>query len=405
MKKLLYLLSVAVLIWSCDKVDEIDLPILDEPIVEEENVPASTLPEVLYAYTSGDEEDSQTRTFVENTKVLWNGGDNIFYCAGNRIGAEYKYEGEDKATKATFKKVGNGRSSEVTAAFPVGVFPYRDYFSAKFNSNEIEDESDDTWTISPDFEKNQNYVPNSFDKDANIMIAVGNGEDNNLSFRSACGYVVVRLYGINVTVNEVLLYADYDWGEPTPRIWGKLFDIEVDCNGNFKYNPGNPENGPMPNQVVLNCIDSKTQQGVRISEDPNNPTEFWFALPPVFLEKGFVLQIKDNYTNTQRVIKESTKSFEIERNKVKRMAAVDATNPARTNYLWYKIPAKIVKFDNFENSEEYFDAKIVEHSWDSSSSSTGDKMYYIKFDKPLTEIKAEAFKNTGVTERAEGNAK
>ena len=154
MKKLLYLLSVAALIWSCDKVDEIDLPILDEPIVEEEKVPASTLPEVLYAYSSGDEEDSQTRTFIdaEKMEILWNDGDNIFYCAGNIIGAEYKYDGEDKATKATFQKVGNGNSSEVEAAFPVGVFPYRSNYGAKFNSNVTDDESDDTWTITPDFD-------------------------------------------------------------------------------------------------------------------------------------------------------------------------------------------------------------------------------------------------------------
>ena len=397
MKRLLYLLSVVALIWSCDKVDEIDLPILDEPIVEEEKVPASTLPEVLYAYSSGDEEDSQTRTIVENNKVLWNDGDNIFYCAGNIIGAEYKYDGEDKATKATFKKFGDGNSSEVAAAFPVGVFPYRSNYGAKFNSNVTDDESDDTWTITPDFEKNQNYVPNSFDKDANIMIAAGNGEDNNLSFRNACGYVVIRLYGTNVTVNEVLLYAKYDVGEPTPRIWGKLYDIEVDCNGNISYKTGNPENGPMPNQVVLNCIDSNTGQGVRISEDPNNPTEFWFALPPVYLDKGFVLQVDDNYSNTQRVIKESTRSFTIERNKIKRMAAVDATNPQRTNILWYKTPTT----DNFEpiekfkndgewGKETYFNAKILDHGR-SDKNPNGHYMYYIEFDKPLTEIKAEAF--------------
>lgn len=404
MKRLLYLLSVAALIWSCDKVDEIDLPILDEPIVEEEKVPASTLPEVLYAHTSGDEEDSQTRTIVENNKVLWNNGDNIFYCVDKIIGAEYKYEGEDKAARATFNKVGNGNSSEVAAAFPVGVFPYRNYLGAKFNSNNIEDEVDDTWTITPDFEQSQNYVPNSYDKDANIMIAAGNGEDNNLSFRNACGYVVIRLYGTNVTVNKVRLYAKYDVGEPTPRIWGKLYDIEVDRNGNISYNTGNPENGPMPNQVVLNCIDSNTGQGVRISEDPNNPTEFWFALPPVDLDKGFVLQVDDNYSNTQRVIKESTRSFTIERNKIKRMAAVDATNPQRTNILWYKTPTT----DNFEpiekfknqgewDEETYFNAKISDHGG-SDNNPNGHFMYYIKFDRPLTEIKEEAFKNTGVTE-------
>ena len=402
MKRLLYLLSVAALIWSCDKVDEIDLPILDEPIVEEEKVPASTLPEVLYAYSSGDEEGSQTRTIAENNKVLWNDGDNIFYCAGNIIGAEYKYEGEDKATKATFQKVGDGNISEVEAAFPVGVFPYRNYFGAKFNSNNIEDEADDTWTITPDFEQFQNYVPNSFDKDANIMIAAGNGEDNNLSFRNACGYVVIKLYGRNVTVKTVQLHANPRDSESKPRICGKLYNIDVDTDGNLNYRKTNPTWEYWQNMVEVNCVDSDNPQGVRISEDPNNPTEFWFALPPMVLKDGFFLRVEDSNGNI--VGKNTDKSFEIERNKVKRMATIDASNPKRTHRLWYKTPTTnnndpIRTFDNEWNSYKYFDAKIIAHTWDYNSPNGKDhKMYYIEFDRPVTEIKAEAFKNAGLTE-------
>ena len=407
MKRLLYLLSVAALIWSCDKVDEIDLPILDEPIVEEEKVPASTLPEVLYAYSSGDEEDSQTRTFIdaEKMEILWNDGDNIFYCAGNIIGAEYKYDGEDGAARATFKKDGNGNSSEVAATFPVGVFPYKDNFGAKFNSNNIEDEADDTWTITPEFEMYQNYVPNSFDKDANIMIAAGKGEDNNLFFRNACGYVVIKLYGTNVTVNEVQFFANYKSEQSIPRIWGKLYDIKVDSDGKLTYQTNNLNYEPWQQMVSLNCIDSKTGQGVRISEDPNNPTEFWFALPPIILEDGIRIKVLDS-NNKQVLFKESTKSFEIERNKIKRMAALDASDPNRTRRLWYNTPKTgdssqpIAKFNNQDEwlTGKYFDANIIGHHWDRNNTPTGERMYYIEFDRPLTEIKAGAFEGTGVTE-------
>lgn len=403
MKKLLYLLSVAALIWGCDKVDEIDQPILDEPVVEEEEkVPASTLPEVLYAYSSGDEEGSQTRTFAENNKVLWNDGDNIFYCAGNIIGAEYKYDGEDGAAKATFKKVGDGNSNEVAAAFPVGVFPYNKYIGATYNSNVTDDETDDTWTITPDFEQFQNYVPNSFDKDANIMIAAGNGENNNLSFRNACGYVVIKLYGRNVTVKTVQLHANPRDSESKPRICGKLYNIDVDTDGNLNYRKTNPTWEYWQNMVEVNCVDSDNPQGVRISEDPNNPTEFWFALPPMVLKDGFFLRVEDSNGNI--VGKNTDKSFEIERNKVKRMATIDASNPKRTHRLWYKTPTTnnndpIRTFDNEWNSYKYFDAKIIAHTWDYNSPNGKDhKMYYIEFDRPVTEIKAEAFKNAGLTE-------
>lgn len=408
MKKFLYLLMAIALICSCEKNEEWDSPIPEKPIGGNEEMSTSTLPEQLYAYMADDEAgteaddeagDEQTRTFVENNKVLWHNGDDILYCTYNIIGAQYKFEGNYGVKKATFKKVGDGKSGEVAATFPVGVFPYRDYFGAKFNINDIEDETDNTWTITPDFEQYQNYVPNSFDKDANIMIAAGNGEDNNLTFRNACGYVVIRLYGTNVVINRVRLFAT-----PTgytipdqPRIWGKLYDIDVDTDGNLTYRKLNPAGIWFQNMIELNCVDSETQQGVRLSEDKNNPTEFWFAVPPMFLENGISITAIDS--NGNYINKESSGSFEIERNTVKRMAAVDATNSSRTTCLWYKTSEDepLSKFATEHESFKYFDAKIVSHR-ETVNDENKKWMTCIEFDRPLTEIKKDAFKDANLTE-------
>ena len=391
----------AALICSCEKNEELDTPIPEKPIVEKEELTNSTLPEFLYAYAAGNG-DNQTRTVVSNTDVLWNNGDNIFYCTGQTIGAEYKYEGTDAVAEASFEKVGDGNHSEVMSTFPVGVFPYRKYTGATFNVNKPDDETDDTWTITPNFEQDQNYVPNSFDKDANIMIATATNENNDLYFRNACGYVVVRLYGRNVTVKKVQLHANPRDSDSKPRIWGKLYNIDVDTDGNLTYRKTNPTWEYWQNMVEVNCVNSDNPQGVRISEDPNNPTEFWFALAPMVLKDGFYLRVEDSNGNI--VGKNTDKSFEIERNKVKRMATIDASNTQRTHRLWYKTPTTdnndpIRTFDNEWNSEKYFNAKIIAHTWDTNSPYGKDhKMYYIEFDRPLTEIKAEAFKNAGLTE-------
>ena len=287
MKKLLYLFLAAALIWSCEKDEVLDFSNPQKPIVEKEELSNSILPEHLYAYAADDEaDDTLSRTLVDNNKVLWHNGDNIFYCADNIIGAQYKFEGEDSTAKATFDKVGNGTVQENQAPFALGVFPFNNRFGVECN--------DETWTVTPFYEQEQNYVPNSFDKDANIMIAAGNGENNNLSFLNACGYLVIKLYGTNVTVKEVQFFANYKSEQSIPRIWGKLYDIKVDSDGKLTYQTNNLNYEPWQQMVSLNCIDSKTGQGVRISEDPNNPTEFWFALPPVYLDKGFVLQVKDS---------------------------------------------------------------------------------------------------------------
>ena len=400
MKKFIYLLMATALVWSCEKDEVLDFTIPQKPIVGKEDLSNSTLPEHLYVYTVDDEagaeadneaDDKQSRTLVDNNKVLWHNGDNIFYCADSIIGAQYKFEGEDSTAKATFDKVGNGKNSDVLAKFPVGVFPYRDSFDAEYNDN------DTIWTITPDYEQYQNYVPNSFDKDANIMIAAGKAGDNNLSFRNTCGYVVIRLYGTNVIVDRVRLFATptgYTTSDQ-PRIWGKLYNIDVDANGNFTYHKLNPAGVWFQNMIELNCVDSETQQGVRISEDKNNPTEFWFAVPPMFLENGIRITVIDS--NGNYVNKETATSFEIERNKVKRMEAVDATNTDRTTRLWYTTTEEepLSKFDNETDSFKYFDAKIISHG---ESSNDGKWMTCIEFDRPLTEIKKDAFKGAGLTE-------
>lgn len=393
MKKLLYLLSVLVLFCGCEKNDEVDLSIKDEPIVKEE-VSESTLPNILYASAGEGDQNSQTRTFVEGKKVYWHNGDEILFCADMYKGARYKFEGEDGIASAEFTKVANGNQQEEQVPFSLGVFPYDN----RNNDNRISIGHDgETWTVTPEYKQQQIYAPNSFDKSANIMIAAGkDATDNNLYFRNACGYIVIKLYGLNVKVKSLWLVAQ----DENVRMMGKKYAIKVNSNGEFTFEDAPKVNYPEPwrHVVFLDC----GKEGVKIGQDSAHATEFWFALPPMTIKGGIRVRVED--TSGTIIMKETTNDVVVPLNKVQPMAAFDVTSPLRSNRLWYKTATtdrniSLDKFNNRDewNSQKYFNANIIDHHWDTHNPND-HKMFYIEFDRPLTEIKKDAFKEAGITE-------
>ena len=384
MKKFIYLLFAPLLFCSCENDKLFELP-------TQGGTMSGDLPEVIYANVADNDSDStKTRTFVDNMKVLWNKGDEIFYGVRWVVGAKYVFNGEDGTASAEFTQVTNGENATAFSDIPLGVFPYRDNLSASYNENTK------TWTVTPEYEQYQNYVPNSFDRDANIMIATGKyKDDNNLYFRNACGYLVIKLYGTNVVVNNIVLFAN-DKGN---LMYGKKYDIEVNSNGEFTYKPNTIPFVEWQYTTELNCKDSDGQ-GVRIGEDKEHATEFWFALPPMTFNGG--LSVRVDHSTGYRFLQTTTKDIVIERNTVQQMAAFDATESARVNNLWYRTVGDqpLEKFgkeeDNYPLTSPYFDAQIINH-FRKYNKEKDLWMYCIEFDRPLTEIKKDAFKDGEVT--------
>ena len=95
MKKLIIFFSALALIGSCAKVE------VNEPVQNDQANDSATLtdcpPEVLYASVV-DEQDSETRTFVDGKTVMWHPGDIISHFYGNRRNAPYIYNGETPAS-------------------------------------------------------------------------------------------------------------------------------------------------------------------------------------------------------------------------------------------------------------------------------------------------------------------
>lgn len=373
MKRLIYIFSAVVLLYSCVMMDEIDQP--------GDNISSAIkLPEVLYASVTNDEQDSQTRTFVDGKSVKWHRGESISYYAGTYGNVKYTMkEGQyDGTVNAEFVKDGNAQYTFDAGGaygmpeYSLAVYPYDETQKAAFNSGK--------YNALVKFAKEQIYAQNSFGKGANIMVATGSSnDDENLYFRHACGYLVIKLFGTDTRISNITLTA---LGEGV-KISGAATLI-VNRNEPVRFNQFKKDEAY--STVILDC--SNGGQGVALGADAGNATEFWFALPPVTITGGFEITVTDikGYTYT----KQTTKDVVISRNEVQPMATLEfvpGTPPS--NKIWYDAPTGPIAFGNGQTNP--FDAEIKDHRYDSSVGK-----YVIEFETPVKTIEANAFYGTGI---------
>ena len=373
MRRLIFIILAITLINSCAKLVE-----LDQPITDTTNETA-TLPEILYACMA-DEDDAgesvKTRTYVVNDKdVLWHNGDAIAYIGPDAHRAKYVYEGEDGASSAEFtlKENVDVISGAIKPSVPYVLYPYTSEAYCK--------EVDGVNTLVVNYPSEQSYAPNSFGRDANLMVGVGETADvTDFHFRNACGYLVIKLYG-NVTVKSITLSATDGVG----KIAGEA-TIVTDEN----KIPVAAMSDEASSYVTLDC--SNGGEGVKLSTDQNNPTEFWFALPPVNIKGGIKIVVTDMYGNTYT--KQTTKDVNITRNNVQPMAALEfVSNTPAANMIWYTKSADRMAEEGGKNPITFgdgqanpFDATIKEHKYDESAGK-----FVIVFDAPVKTIKEKAF--------------
>ena len=369
MKKIAFICTTAAIICSCSQIAEIHVDDLNQ---------ATDLPDVIYASVLAEsnqdsDTDPETRTYVQDDRrILWHNGDEISYFAKDTHNAKYRFDGIDGTASAEFTKVaGTGNLSSNVVKYTHAVYPYQ--------AEAAYLRSEDKESVSVIYPEVQNYAPNSFGKGANIMYALGVNEgeaDTDLYFRNACGYLIIKLYGTDVTVKNITLFS---------------LDNNVKVAGPASictFDPTEPvitmAEGAV-SSVTLHC----GEQGVQLSDSQNEPTEFWFALPPVTFNKGFKILV----TPVQGAAYEmqTSKKVEITRNEIQPMAALEYTyNAPSLSQLHYTSTAKLEKFKVGENT--HFDATITAHYYDERSAK-----YIIEFDSTLKIIKDDAFKNTEIT--------
>lgn len=368
MKKLIIFFSALALISSCAKMEETGP-------VQNDQSNDSGHPKVLNASVV-DEQDTETRTYVDGKTVMWQPGDIISHFYHTHSNVPYIYNGETPASNVEleyYSDIDNSGIVNPAVKYSRSVYP--------FDSQTAITVEDGVDKIHVSYPTAQTYAQNSFGRGANLMIATGetSSSDEVQYFRNACGYLVIKLYG-KATVKSITLSAV----DGVSKIAGKA-TIVTDEN----KIPVATMSDDASTSVTLDCSNNG---GVALSTDQNEPTEFWFALPPVEIKGGIRIVVTD--INDNIYTKQTTKDVNITRNNVQPMAALQfVSNIPASNKIWYTkvadAPSGRITFGNEQANP--FDATIIDHYYDSSVGK-----YVIAFDRPVKTIKAKAFYSTAI---------
>ena len=379
MKRLFYFMSVAVLLWSCGE-DQEEILQGGNDVETEVIIPSIfDLPETIYGSTADDQSGAESRTYLEDKRVLWHSGDAISYFAGNTHNAKYLYNGEGGESSVEFAKdaeIGGTTGSVLLKS--QAVYPYNENVTVVYEGGIDK--------IHLTYPTTQKYGVNSFGRDANIMVAAGdNNQDDDLHFRNAVGYLVIKLYGTSTN------------GQPTTVKSITLSSVSgIDKIAGSAVIVADKDKAPVitiaddaSTSVTMDC--SNDVAGVTLGEDAEHATEFWFCLPPVTFTDGIKITVTDVYDNSYT--KQTANTVNIVRNEVQPMAALEfeSNAPAATK-LWYtRSDGEQTPLEFYDDKENPFNAPITQHSWDPSVGKI-----VIEFGAPLDTIQVEAFRDTEI---------
>ena len=352
MKKFLLLAVAALAFVGCNNAFE------DEGNARFEQTTLPTL-------TAGFEED--TRTYVEDGAYLrWHEGDLISAFVGNTLNIQYRFLGATGANSGEFEPIESdnlGTGSTLDRIY--AVYPYN--VSSTISNNGI---------VNFALPAEQGYAENSFGRGANTMIAVTESDDDRyLGFKNTCGYLKIKLHGGGVVTSIKLKGNNGEKiaGNATiAATYGGVPDIDMLDDAT--------------DSIILDCGD-----GVELSTDAENPTEFWIVVPPIEFSKGITIVAYSDKTDYE-FTKSTDSPITIERNVVQPMKSLRAEflghtgndhNPSQipNDEIWYtSTDGNIVE----PYITDVFGANIVSNAYD-------DGKGVIKFDGDVTTIGKQAF--------------
>ncbi len=366
MKRVVVLCSMLLLLVGCSNYFE---EINQVPVVG--TTTESGLPSVISASVPESEEEVGSRTYVvRDQHVLWHNSDAIAYFARGTK-AKYVYNGNNGVTNASFDLVEESGISRIL--YTNAVYPHDAATGCTFVNNDEQ--------LSVVYPAVQTYALNSFGKGANLMVAKGStpdGRDESLAFRNACGYFTIKLYSSKtkqIAIKSIKLTA----------LGGEKIAGPATIIAHSDAAPEITMSSEGTSEVTLNCGNG----GKVISNDADQPTEFWFALPPTTFNSGVRIEVVDVEGTTY--IKKTNKKIVVERNKIKPMAAFKFAYPT-DNQLWYTRHSDSKELLGFyDDMENLFDAEFAKHYYDEDN-----KHFVIEFKGPLKVIKEQAFLSYGL---------
>lgn len=364
MKRLFYFLSALVLFNSCQQFAEL------EELVQSEKTDA---PKCIHA-TSGSKADkgNASRTVVYNDRdILWQNGDMISFYMGEHNNMQYIYRGKVESSTAEFEFVHDLLGTQPAVHYTQAIYPYDGYTKC------VADEENDANRLTVYYPAEQNYVKNSFGKNANLMVATGKDDtDVEMYFQNACGYLIIKLYGNGTKVKSITV---------TPQSEKVKIAGEATIISKYNAEPQISMTDNATSSVTLHC----GEEGVALAWNAAEAEEFWFALPPVTFEGGLKVDIED--ISGAHYVRETTSTIEIERNMIQPMEAIQLKHYPEEQIIMYTRKdggTEPVTFGN-EAGKAPFDAKIAEHRYDQSMGK-----FVILFETPVTVINENTFSGT-----------
>ena len=260
---------------------------------------------IVYYATIDDTPGDATKTLAnEELHVLWHADDRITMFENIPYGLEYRFAGEDNDPAGPFEAIpfeGYIGGGSDLGGKTFALYPHRK--DTKINPDGV---------ITYTFPEIQTYLPNSFGRGANPMLALAKGKV--LPFKNVGGYLCFKLFGSNVSVSSLTLEGNNE--EP------------LSGEGNIVMTDGLPvvtmNREKSSSKVILYC-----DNPVELGPDKDHYTLFWFVLPPVAFSQeggGFTLTVS---TSDGRVFtKSAAMDLSIERNSIKNMAPIEVTATA-----------------------------------------------------------------------------
>ena len=259
---------MAVVAMSCTR-EALSTP---EQIEETVNSVSVYYPEKVYARIESSD-DSDTKVFAdENLKVLWDNDDRISLFNKYTYNKQYRFTGNTGDNSGEFVDVNPEAVVTGNALdYVYSVYPYK---TGTTISN--------AGIISLRLPAEQTYRENTFGLGANTMVSATTNTE--LLFKNLCGYLVLKLYGNNVSVSSINFR-----GNNNETLAGKVNVTATEDSVPVLVFSGIGN----PTSITLTC-----PTPVTLGSTAENATIFWFAVPPTTFSNGFTITVSDSNNNT-----------------------------------------------------------------------------------------------------------
>ena len=222
--------------------------------------------------------------------------DQISLFEGNTLNHQYQFDGETGDRSGTFTKTSSPSGTGKDLNSNYAVYPY---------SSDIQITENGMITVA--LPEEQKYAVNSFGLGDNTMVAVTqNTDDTSLNFKNVGGYLKLKFYGSNISINTIKLT-----GNSNEKIAGTA-NVSPAYRGNITTTMSDEAT----ESITLNC-----ENGIEIGSTIESATEFWIVVPPTVFESGFTINVA--YNGNCELMKTTNNRVVIERNTIKTMEAIE----------------------------------------------------------------------------------